>query len=88
MCIKVFKSRKSSLGINNLFLFFMLKRPSSKSWRNLLQPFQVKILINAQGKQKPGAGCAQLQKNLVVIGDGCPGGLSLLWISVGRVKGC
>lgn len=57
----------------------MLKRTSSKSWRNLLQPLQVEILMNVQGKQKPGAGCAQLQKNLVVVRDGHPGGLKLLW---------
>lgn len=55
----------------------MLKRPSSKSWRNLLRPLQVKILMNAQRKQKPGAGCAQLQKNLVVLRDGYPGGLKV-----------
>lgn len=56
----------------------MLKRPS-KSWRNLLQPLQVRILMNAQGKEKPG--CAQLQQNLVVVRDGHPGGLNLLWCS-------
>lgn len=86
-----FKSRKSCLGINNLFPSPSLKRPSSKSWRNLLQPLQVKILMNAQGKQKPGAGCAELRKNFVVVSGGHPGGLNLLWVSVeggvGRVKG-
>lgn len=44
-----------------------------------------------RGKQKPGAGCAELRKNFVVVSGGHPGGLNLLWVSmeggVGRVKG-